>query len=32
MNNLKVPSKAELARKKLFDLRQALSTRSGTPP
>jgi len=32
MNNLKVPSNAELARKKLFDLRQALSTRSGTPP
>jgi hypothetical protein len=32
MNSLKVPSKAELARKKLFDLRQALSTRSGTPP
>lgn len=32
MNSLKVPSKAEIARKKLFDLRQALSARSGTPP
>ena len=32
MSNLKVLSKAEAARKKVFDLRQALSTRSGTPP
>lgn len=32
MSNLKVLSKAAAARKKVFDLRQALSTRSGTPP
>lgn len=32
MSNLKVLSKAEAARTKVFDLRQALSTRSGTPP
>lgn len=32
MSNLKVLSKAEAARRKVFDLRQALSTRSGTPP